>query len=82
MKAIRYSAPAAKGLRRYRSVADRLRRALAEYSADPAAHANNVAQLAGSPVRRMRVGDYRILFEETEGEIVVLKIGPRGDVYE
>jgi mRNA-degrading endonuclease RelE of RelBE toxin-antitoxin system/DNA-binding XRE family transcriptional regulator len=81
MKAIRYSAASAKSLRRYRNVAERLRRTVAEYAADPAAHANNVVQLVGSPIKRIRVGDYRILFEETESEIIVLKIGPRGDVY-
>lgn len=81
MKAIRYGVPAARDLRRYRNTADRLRRALADYAADPAAHANNVTQLVGSPIKRMRVGDFRILFEESEDEIVVLRIGPRGDVY-
>jgi len=29
----------------------------------------------------MRVGDWRIIFEETETELIVTKIGPRGGVY-
>jgi mRNA-degrading endonuclease RelE of RelBE toxin-antitoxin system len=30
----------------------------------------------------MRVGDYRVVFVETDTEIEVVKIGPRGDVYD
>jgi mRNA interferase RelE/StbE len=52
-----------------------------EYAEDPAAHATNVTQLVGHAAKRMRVGDYRIIFEETDMELVVTKIGPRGDVY-
>jgi mRNA interferase RelE/StbE len=52
-----------------------------EYSENPAAHSNNVAQLVGQSAKRMRVGDFRIIFEETETDILVTKIGPRGDVY-
>jgi mRNA interferase RelE/StbE len=29
----------------------------------------------------MKVGDYRIIFEETATEIRVTKVGPRGGVY-
>jgi mRNA-degrading endonuclease RelE of RelBE toxin-antitoxin system len=34
-----------------------------------------------SPFKRMKVGDYRIIFEETATEIRVTKVGPRGGVY-
>ena len=39
-------------------------------------------QFAG--LRRLRVGDYRIIFviREEEGEVLVLRIGHRRDVYE
>ena len=47
-----------------------------------AAHANYVTPLVGSPARRMRVGGYRIIFEETATELVVTRIGPRGSIYE
>ncbi|MFI5014361.1 MAG: helix-turn-helix domain-containing protein [Hyphomicrobiales bacterium] len=30
---------------------------------------------------RLRAGNYRIIFEKTEDEIIVTKIGPRGDIY-
>ena len=31
---------------------------------------------------RLRVGDYRVIFEETETAITVTAIGRRGDIYE
>jgi mRNA interferase RelE/StbE len=46
------------------------------------AHANNVTRLVGSDASRMRVGDYRVIFVETDQELVVIRIGPRGNVYE
>ena len=82
MKAVRYTVGAAKDLKRHGDVAARIRKALGEYAADPSAHANNVTQLVGSTGWRMRVGDFRVVFENSESEIVVTKIGPRGEVYE
>jgi mRNA-degrading endonuclease RelE of RelBE toxin-antitoxin system len=29
----------------------------------------------------MRVGDFRVIFEETNDAIVVSRVGPRGEVY-
>ena len=81
VKQVRYTAGAAKSLRRHGNVAARIRRAVSEYAADGIAHANNVRQLVGSGARRLRVGDFRVIFEETEAEIVVLDIGPRGGIY-
>jgi mRNA interferase RelE/StbE len=82
MKQVRYTADAAKSLKRHANVAKRLRKTIAEYGADQAAHSNNVTQLVGSSAKRLVVGDYRIIFEETETEIIVTKIGPRGNVYD
>jgi mRNA interferase RelE/StbE len=82
MKAVRYSAEAIANLKRYGNMAARVRKAINEYAADPAAHANNVTRLVGSPASRMRVADYRVIFVETEQELVVTRIGPRGNVYD
>lgn len=62
-------------------MAARLRKAINDYAADPKAHANNVKSL-GDRGTGMRVGDYRIIFDETDTEILVTKVGPRGDVYD
>lgn len=82
MKAVRYTADAAKDLKRHGNVASRVRRCLDEYPADQAAHANNVTRLAGSTALRMRVGAYRVVFEKTDIELLVTKVGPRGGVYD
>ncbi len=82
MKTVRYTSDAAKDLKRHGNMTARVRKALAEYAADPNAHGNNVTRLVGSSASRMRGGDYRIIFVEGEQELLVTKIGPRGDVYE
>ncbi len=82
MKSVRYSAEALKNLRRHGNMAARIRRAIEEYAADPAAHANNVTRLVGSIFSRMRIGDFRAVFMETETAIEVERIGPRGDIYD
>ncbi|HEX5327485.1 MAG TPA: type II toxin-antitoxin system RelE/ParE family toxin [Acetobacteraceae bacterium] len=67
--------------RRHGNMAARLRKATTDYAENPAAHANNVTVLVGQTVKRMRVGDYRIIFEETETELVVTRIAPRAEAY-
>ena len=63
-------------------MAVRVRKAICEYAAGGSAHANNVTRLVGSTASRMRVGDYRVIFEETPTEIIVTKIAPRGGAYD
>ena len=82
MKAVRYTREAARDLRRYGNIANRVRRAISEYAADPAAHANNVVHLVGLPLLRMRIGEYRVIFEETPDAITVTKVRPRGSAYD
>lgn len=82
MNTVRYSPKAQAALRRHSNVAARLRKAITDHAADPAAHANNVSQLVGQPAKPMRVGDFRIIFEETETQILVTKVAPRGSVYD
>ncbi len=43
--------------------------------------AGDVKTLAGRTGKRLRCGDYRVIFEESDDEIRVLGLGPRGDVY-
>ena len=37
--------------------------------------------MVGSPTVRMRIGDYRIIFDETPHSITVLAIGHRREIY-
>ena len=73
---------AAKGLRRHRTDAARIIAKLEAYAADPATQANNVKTLSGSTAMRLRIGDYRAVFEETGDAVIVTKIAPRGSVYD
>jgi Plasmid stabilisation system protein. len=82
VKEVRYGPEANRMLRRHGNMAARIDRALRDYAENPAAHANNVRALKGSDFLRLRVGDYRVIFLETATTITVIKIGPRGSVYE
>jgi mRNA interferase RelE/StbE len=82
VKTVIYGSPAAKSLRKYGSMAGRIQKAVLEYAGDPRAHANNVTELVGQQSKRMRVGGFRVIFVETDSEITVVKIGPRGGVYD
>lgn len=82
MKRVRYTADALKSLKRHGNMAERIMRAMREYADDTGAHVNNVKALQGSSGLRLRVSDYRVVFEETETEIVVTGLGPRGRIYD
>lgn len=82
MKRVRYTADALKSLKRHGNMAERIMRAMREYADGTGAHANNVKALQGSLALRLRVGDYRVVFDETETEIVVTGLGPRGRIYD
>ncbi len=82
MKRVVYLAAALKSLRKHRADAMRLDEKIRLYATEPPTLANNIKQLVGSEEKRLRVGDYRIIFAETEDEIIVSRIGPRGSVYD
>lgn len=62
--------------------AQRLIAKIEQYADDPASVANNVKMLSGSPFVRLRVGDWRVVMDDQRNVLDVLKIGPRGDVYD
>jgi mRNA interferase RelE/StbE len=82
MKTVRYHPDALKSLKRRGNTASRLRKAIDEYAAETGAHANSVTRLVGLSGNRLRVGDFRVIFEEGDTEIFVTKIGSRGNVYD
>lgn len=59
-------------------------RKLRELAADPYARNNNVKKLVGRPGFRLRVGDWRIIYELRAAELIVLvvKFGPRSSLHE
>ncbi|CAO3363737.1 type II toxin-antitoxin system RelE family toxin [Azospirillum palustre] len=84
MHTIRYTAAALKALRRMpRNVADLIRQKVQEVAADPAA-ARNVKKLKGRDGYRLRVGDWRVVYDIEDGILVliVIDVGPRGGIYD
>lgn len=79
MKEIRYTSAAASDLRKYRSVAKRL---MAKLERCGQTGAGDVTQLVGSTAKRLREEDFLMIFVESETEILVTKIAPRGQIYE
>ena len=59
---------------------DRIGKALLRYSEDPLRFAEKLsdASLGGY---RFRIGDYRVVFDIVGGEIVVLRVGHRREIY-
>ena len=42
---------------------------------------STIVKLQGKDGYRRRVGDYRVVFDITETEVIVYKIAPRGQAY-
>ena len=79
---IRYSAQARQFLRKANKAdADRIRAKIEQYAEAPDSLKNQIKRLQGLPYYRLRVGDYRVIFNETGAIMKIEKIGKRGDVY-
>lgn len=82
MKRILLMPEARKALARMpRPVAERILDKLALYASEPAALANNVKRLRDDPGLRLRIGAWRVLFDEDEETIIVRAVRPRGGAY-
>jgi mRNA interferase RelE/StbE len=80
---IAYTRTAIKDLSRIPADRARLIRAkISQYAAAPASLANMVSRLQGRSGYRLRVGDYRVIFDQNGRVLTVLHIGHRGNVYE
>ena len=75
VKEVVYLSLARKALRRHRTQAGRIMAKVDAYAVDPGAFPK-VKTLTNSSAKRLRVGDFRVIFEETETKVIVTKIGP------
>jgi mRNA interferase RelE/StbE len=81
---ITYTTQAAKALLRMpRNTANLIREKLAQIANDPFASNPNAKKLQSRSGYRLRVGDWRVIYEINKDQIViiVMKIAPRGEVY-
>jgi len=62
---------------------DLIMRKINEYACDPDIGRNTI-KLSGRDGYRMRVGDWRVIFEKDDDvlSILVLEVGPRGGIYQ
>ena len=84
MYQIRYRSSATKVLHRLpRNVAKNIVRKINQLADNPYALNNNVTRLTGELGYRLRVGDWRVLYEIHDDTLIIeiVKIGPRGGVY-
>ena len=63
------------------TVRQRVEKALDQLALDPLALKSQIKRLKGDGAMRLRVGDWRIIFDVRIGEIVVLAIAHRREVY-
>ncbi len=52
-----------------------------QYARAPEELANNVTEMAGEDGKRLRVGNYRILFDEDDRVVTVVRVRQRGEAY-
>ena len=84
MYRIRYRSSAVKILRRMPSnVAKTVVGKINQLAENPYAPNNNITRLTGESGYRLRMGDWRVLYEIDDDTLVIeiIKIGPRGGVY-
>jgi mRNA interferase RelE/StbE len=65
-----------------RPLAGRILDKLDQYADKPETLANNVKRLKGDQGLRLRVGDWRVLFDEDAETVVVRAVRPRGSAYD
>jgi mRNA interferase RelE/StbE len=59
-----------------------IRTKIEQYASNPRSLANNVKKLRGRSGYRLRIGDWRVIFEQDAEVVSILAVGPRGGMYE
>ena len=84
MRRITYSKDAIRTLRRLpANVSALIISKIEQFANDPVSLGNNLKALKGRAGEfRLRVGDWRVIMNDNGVVIAVIKVGPRGSVYE
>ncbi len=82
MKEIKYSRESLKSLRNMPvNTMKLIVSKINQYADNPQSLANNIIRMKGEPHYRLRVGDYRVVFDEFDRVIEIIKVESRGSVY-
>jgi mRNA interferase RelE/StbE len=82
VKKVAYSKLAIKTLKRIPATeSKKITAKINQYAANPGSLSNNVKKLQGVDAYRLRIGGWRVIFDDNDTVIAMIKIGPRGDVY-
>ncbi|KQY15331.1 type II toxin-antitoxin system RelE family toxin [Rhizobium sp. Root482] len=82
MKQVFFHTPALRTLARIpRNEAEKIRRKIYQYADDPSALKTNVKKLQGREGFRLRVGNWRVIFDENGEVLDVLEVDSRGSIY-
>jgi mRNA interferase RelE/StbE len=77
MKTVTYTISSIRALRRLGGDAAALVLVnIEQYAADPASLKENVTKLRGRDGYRLRIADRRVIFDENDGVVAILEIGP------
>jgi mRNA interferase RelE/StbE len=83
MKKIIFTHAAQKSLARIPANTARLIRSkIEQYASDPRSLSRNVTKLQDRDGFRLRVGNWRVIFDEDGTVLHILQIGPRGGIYD
>lgn len=84
MSKVVYSDAAAKTLSRMdRTTSNRIISKVSQLARDPSSLANNVKRMQGEVnMWRLRVGNWRVIYDDNGTVLFVFKVGPRGSVYD
>jgi len=81
MEKTRYTKQAVKGLAKIpKHHAKKMHQALVEIG-NGKVEGKNIKPFQGRDGYRLRQGDYRAIYQAAENGIIVLRVGPRGDIY-
>jgi mRNA interferase RelE/StbE len=82
MKQVAYTATAVRQLAKMdRQDARRIRDKIEQYATSPDRLANQIKRLQGSPFYRLRVGDYRVIFDEDGKVLTIIAVGQRREIF-
>jgi mRNA interferase RelE/StbE len=84
MSKVVYSDAAAKTLSRMdRATSRRIMSKVTQLARDPSSLANNVKRIQGEArMWRLRVGNWRVIYDDDGIVLFVFKVGPRGSAYD